>query len=90
MKLIELGNYDVIHAHDWLTFSAALKAKQQKNLPLIAHVHSIESDRAGGNPGNPFVREIEEITFLLADCVVAVSQRTKDAICQDYNIPQTK
>jgi glycosyltransferase involved in cell wall biosynthesis len=90
MKLVEIDNYDVIHAHDWLTFRAALKAKQRKNLPLIAHVHSIESDRAGGNPGNPFVREIEEITFLIADCVVTVSERTKEAICREYNIPRDK
>ncbi len=90
LKLIELGNYDVIHAHDWLTFRAALKAKQQMNIPLIAHVHSIESDRAGGNYGNPLVREIEELTFHLADCVVAVSQKTKDAICHDYGIPPDK
>jgi glycogen(starch) synthase len=83
--------YDVIHAHDWLTFRAALRAKQAKaNCPLILHVHSIERDRAGGNDGNPMVREIEGTSMMLADKIIAVSQLTKDAIVKDYDIPADK
>ena len=83
--------YDVIHAHDWLTFRAALRAKQAKvNCPLILHVHSIERDRAGGHAGNPLVREIEATTMLLADKIIAVSQLTKDAIVDDYGMPADK
>jgi len=81
---------DVIHAHDWLTFRAALLARQKKNVPLILHVHSIERDRAGGQPGNPWVREVEATAMLLADHVIAVSERTKQMICEDYGIPQNK
>lgn len=82
--------YDVIHAHDWLTFRAALRAKQVRNVPLILHVHSVESDRAGGSGGNPLVREIEATSLLLADTIVAVSQHTKNAIIKDYAIPADK
>lgn len=83
--------YDVIHAHDWLTFRAALRAKQARShCPLILHVHSIERDRAGGHDGNPLVREIEATSMLLADKVIAVSQLTKDAIVADYGIPADK
>lgn len=90
-KIASSREYDIIHAHDWLTFRAALRAKQAKiNCPLILHVHSIERDRAGGNAGNPLVREIEGTSMLLADKIIAVSQLTKDAIIADYGIPADK
>lgn len=84
--------YDIIHAHDWLTFRAGIRARQQSGKPLILHVHSVESDRAGGGSqaGNPLVREIEEMSFLLADRIIAVSQHTKNTIVRDYRIPGDK
>jgi len=89
-RLVEQTEFDIIHAHDWLTFRAALLAKEKSGRPLILHVHSIERDRAGGKPGNPLVREIEATAMLLADMVLAVSQRTKNAIVDDYKIPADK
>lgn len=89
-RLAEQLEFDIIHAHDWLTFRAALLARQKKNVPLILHVHSIERDRAAGQPGNPWVREVEATAMLLADHVIAVSERTKQMICKDYGIPQDK
>ena len=84
------NEYDIIHAHDWLTFRAAMKAKQATNLPLIAHVHSIESDRSGGVAGNPIIRDIERLGLMMADKVIAVSQMTKEAIAREYGIPLEK
>jgi glycogen(starch) synthase len=89
-QIIAEKEFDVIHAHDWLTFRAALRAKQLTGKPLIAHVHSIERDRAGGKYGNPLVREIENTAFLLADRVVAVSGRVKNMIMEEYSIPEDK
>ena len=89
-RLVVDKEFDVIHAHDWLTFRAALRAKAHRNVPLILHVHSVERDRAGGNDGNPLVREIEETSMLVADRIIAVSQLTKDAIVRDYAIPPEK
>lgn len=89
-RLAERLDFDIIHAHDWLTFRAALMARQIKNRPLVLHVHSIERDRAGGDHGNPWVREIEENTMLMADYVYAVSERTKQMIVEDYGIPASK
>jgi glycogen(starch) synthase len=89
-KLVESRQFDVIHAHDWLTFRAGLRARMYSNCPLILHVHSIERDRAGGKVGNPLVREIEATAFMMADRIVAVSQITKDMIVEDYGIPAEK
>lgn len=89
-RIVEEAEFDVIHAHDWLTFRAGIRAREKSGKPLIVHVHSIESDRAGGGSGNPLVREIEATTMLLADQVIAVSNHTKLAIVREYNIPADK
>lgn len=89
----ESREFDIIHAHDWLTFRAGLAAKRYSGRPLICHVHSVESDRAGGSSqhsphsGNPLVHEIEALAFSLADRIVAVSQHTKNMIIKDYGVP---
>ncbi len=90
-KLVEERSFDVIHAHDWLTFRAALAAKARTGWPLIVHVHSLECDRAGQeHGGNPLVREIEAAGMLLADRIIAVSERTKAAMVREYGIPADK
>lgn len=89
-QLVDETEFDIIHAHDWLTFRAALRAKEASGKTLIVHVHSIESDRAGGGYGNHLVREIEAQTMLIADRIIAVSEHTKKAIVRDYNIPYNK
>jgi len=89
-RITKNAEFDVIHAHDWLTFRAGIRAKQQSGKPLILHVHSVERDRAGGTRGNPLVREIEQLSMMLADKVIAVSNHTKNAIVADYAIPADK
>lgn len=90
-RIVTLGEFDIIHAHDWLTCRAALRAKMMTGKPLIVHFHSIEADRAGKEfGGNPMVREIEALTLAVADRVIAVSQFTKDAIIREYGIPGDK
>jgi glycogen synthase len=90
-RMIEDGReIDIVHAHDWLTFRAAMRIKERRGCPVILHVHSVESDRAGGGRGNPLVHEIEEMALHLADRVIAVSQHTKDCIVRDYGVPADK
>lgn len=90
-RIVESRQIDVIHAHDWLTFRAGLRAKQIKNVPLVVHVHSVEADRAGkAGGGNPLVREIEALGMLMADRIIAVSKLTKDTIVREYAIPADK
>jgi glycogen synthase len=89
-QLVQKKSYDAIHAHDWLTFEAGVRAKQITGKPLIAHVHATEFDRAGAGRGNSLVHEIEQHALMLADCIIAVSQLTKDLIVREYNIPSDK
>lgn len=81
---------DAIHAHDWLTMEAGIRAKQLTDAPLIVHVHATEFDRSGEHFGNPVVHEIEQQALLMADRIIAVSSITKSIIVQRYGIPADK
>lgn len=90
-RIVQLAEFDVIHAHDWLTFRAAIRAREKTNKPMILHVHSIEADRSGKEMGgNPVVREIEYLAMMMADKVIAVSDHNKKAIVREYAIPAEK
>lgn len=81
---------DIIHAHDWLTMEAGMRAKEISNAPLVVHVHATEFDRCGSDSGNPLVHEIEYQGLMMADRIIAVSNITKRIIMQRYGIPAEK
>ena len=81
---------DLVHAHDWLTYEAGVLAKKNYGLPLVAHVHSTEFDRAGMHTGNPLIHEIEYEGLMLADKIIAVSEITKRIVHEKYHIPLNK
>lgn len=83
-------DFDVIHAHDWLTMEAGVRAKELTGRPLIIHVHATEFDRSGQYSGNPIVQEIEQTALLAADRIFAVSNITKSIIVHKYGIPAEK
>lgn len=89
-RMVASKAIDIVHAHDWLTFRAGLRVKELKGCPLILHVHSVESDRAGSQQGNPLAKEVEELSMHLADQIIAVSQHTKNRIIEDYQVPADK
>ncbi|HEX9679079.1 MAG TPA: glycosyltransferase family 4 protein [Candidatus Saccharimonadales bacterium] len=89
-RLVDINEFDIIHAHDWLTFRAAIKLKRRCHKPLIVHIHATEYDRSGGRQGNNLVREIEYQGMMMADKVIAVSQATKRVLVEEYAIPATK
>jgi len=90
-SMVDGRDFDIVHAHDWLTFRAAMRVKEKRGCPVILHVHSVESDRSGTMfGGNPLVREIEGMAMLMADRIIAVSQHTKNCIIREYDIPAEK
>ncbi len=82
--------FDVIHAHDWLSFPAGINAKKVSGKPLVVHVHATEFDRTGGNNANQQVYEIEREGMEYADKIIAVSQYTKNIIVSHYGINPQK
>jgi len=83
------GNFDLIHAHDWLTFPAAVAAKKISGKPLILHVHSTDFDRSGGAI-NPEIFSIEKRGLDKADKIIVVSNRIKSRLTDQYHIPSDK
>lgn len=81
--------FDVIHAHDWLSFLAGIEAKRVSGKPFIAHVHATEYDRTGGAM-NDAVYQVERRGMEMADHVVAVSGYTKRVIMERYGISGDK
>jgi glycosyltransferase involved in cell wall biosynthesis len=81
--------FDVIHAHDWLSFPAGLVAKQISGKPFVAHVHATEFDRSGEHV-NQQIYDIERKGMEAADKVIAVSEFTKQILIHRYGIPSTK
>lgn len=89
--IAEEEDFDVIYAHDWLSFGAGMEAKKKTGKPLIVHVHATEFDRCGGPGGiNKDVYAIEKEGMEQADVVIAVSEFTKNIIVQRYGIPGSK
>ncbi len=89
-QLVADKEVHAIHAHDWLTMEAGLRAKELTGAPLIVHVHATEFDRSGEKRGNPIVHEIEQEALLMADRIIAVSNITKQIIMREYGIPSDK
>lgn len=82
-------NFDIIHAHDWLTYIAGVAAKKSSGKPLVIHVHATEFDRSGENT-NQQVYDIERYGMENADKIIAVSYYTKNIIVNRYGIDPEK
>jgi glycogen synthase len=83
------NDFDVIHAHDWLTYPAGIAAKTISGKPLVVHVHATDFDRSGGNV-NPSVFEIEKRGMEMADKVITVSNFTRNTVITKYGISPEK
>ncbi len=82
-------NFDIIHAHDWMTFAAGIALKNTYNKPLVLHVHSLEYDRVGHKNAS-WVYDIERHAMSKADKVIAVSEYTKGIIEGSYGLSGDK
>lgn len=87
--LAQQEDFDVIHAHDWMTYLAGMVVKALTGKPLVVHSHALEFDRSGDNV-NPQVSHIEWAGLQAADRVVAVSHYTKNRIVQRYGVSPDK
>ena len=83
-------DFDIIHAHDWLTYQAGLIAKRISGKPLVVHVHATEYDRGGEYNRNTIVYDIERNGMEGADHVITVSDWTRNIVIEKYGIPAHK
>ena len=76
--------FDIIHSHDWLTYSAGIHAKQVSGKPLVIHVHATDFDRSRGNV-NPTVYSLEKNGMDHADHIMCVSELTRQIVINKYH-----
>jgi glycogen(starch) synthase len=81
--------FDVIHAHDWMTFPAGVALAQITGKPLVVHIHSLEHDRSGYSI-NEQINQIERFGLEAANKVIAVSYYTARSIQRYHSIPAEK
>tara|TARA_R110000868_G_scaffold241497_1_gene496132 strand:+ start:111743 stop:113206 length:1464 start_codon:yes stop_codon:yes gene_type:complete len=81
--------FDVIHAHDWLTYPAGMAVRAITGKPLVCHIHATEFDRSGEHINQP-VYDLERMGMNAADRVIAVSRLTKAVVHTKYGVPNEK
>ncbi|MHC4527237.1 MAG: glycosyltransferase family 4 protein, partial [Planctomycetota bacterium] len=88
-ELAVYEQFDVVHAHDWMTYPAGIAVAKISGKPLVVHVHSTEFDRSGEHI-NQMIYDIERNGMEAADKVIAVSYFTRNIIIGRYGISGEK
>jgi len=82
-------DFDIIHAHDWMTFLAGLEVKSYSGKPLVLHIHSLDYDRAGSE-SRGWIYDVEKRAMNMADIILPVSDYTGNIIASHYGINTAK
>jgi len=88
-KLAMQDTFDVVHAHDWMTFLAGVEVKKATGKPLVVHVHASQYDRAGAD-ARGWIYDIEKYGMEEADRVIPVSEYTGRVVSGHYGINLAK
>jgi glycosyltransferase involved in cell wall biosynthesis len=88
-ELASKEDFDIIHAHDWMTYPAAIAVAELTGKPLVVHVHSTEFDRSGENV-NQVIYDIERAGMHSADRIITVSNFTRNIVINRYGISPQK
>lgn len=90
LALEHKDEFDVIHAHDWLTYMAGVAAKKVTGKPLVVHMHATSFDRGSEKNIDTRVYSLERRGMEAADKVIAVSELTRNICINKYGIPPEK
>ncbi len=88
-EIASIEDFDIIHAHDWMTYPAGIEIARRSGKPLVVQVHSTEFDRSGEHV-NQMIYDIERQGMHEADKIIAVSNYTKNIITSRYGVSPDK
>lgn len=88
-KLAMQRDFDIVHAHDWMTYLAGVEVKKATGKPLVVHLHASQYDRAGAD-ARGWIYDIEKYGMEEADRVIPVSRYTGKVVTGHYNISTDK
>lgn len=89
LRIVADKEFDIIYAHDWMTFLAGIELKFRTGKPLALHVHALDYDR-GGPDSRGWIFDLEKYAMEHADVIIPVSQYTGDIIAGHYHINRDK
>jgi glycosyltransferase involved in cell wall biosynthesis len=89
VELARGESFDVIHAHDWMTYAAGIAVAKATGKPLVVHVHSTEFDRSGEHV-NQRIYDCEREGVHFAQKIIAVSHFTKNILLAKYAVASDK
>ncbi len=86
------GNFDVIHAHDWLVAYAAKTLKNSFNIPIVATIHATESGRNSGihDETQRYINDTEWMLTYEASEVIVNSNYMKNELQRLFGLPYEK
>ena len=86
------GNFDVIHAHDWLVAYAAKTLKNSYNIPIVATIHATEAGRNSGihDETQRYINDTEWMLTYEASEVVVNSNYMKNELQRLFGLPYEK
>lgn len=87
-----LGDFDIIHAHDWLVKEAAGEMAKETGTPLVVTIHATEHGRNRGifNDLQRTINNVEMSLVREADGVITCSNYMADEVCRLFEIPRVK
>ena len=86
------GNFDVIHAHDWLVAYAAKTLKHSYNIPLISTIHATEAGRNSGirDEQQKYINDTEWMLTYESTEVIVNSNFMKGELQRLFGLPFEK
>merc|ERR1719375_879560 len=84
-----VGNFDIAHAHDWMTCKALVQCKNTYQLPCIFTFHSTEPGRTLGKPKDRIMAAESEAAFV-TDRIISVSDKLHGEIVHNFKVPDSK
>ncbi|MEU5565393.1 glycosyltransferase family 4 protein [Micromonospora musae] len=90
LRATEAGDYDVIHAHDWLVAHTAVTLAEHLALPLVTTIHATEAGRHQGWLPEEMNRTIHGVEHWLSNSstrVIACSGYMRDQVATLFDVP---
>ena len=90
--IAEHGNFDIIHAHDWLVASAAKTLKYAYNTPIVSTIHATEAGRNSGirTPEQKYINDTEWMLTYESSEVIVNSNYMKNELQRLFGLPYEK
>ncbi|QKW15161.1 glycosyltransferase family 4 protein [Verrucosispora sp. NA02020] len=90
LRAADTGDYDVVHAHDWLVAHTAITVAEHLDLPLVTTIHATEAGRHQGWLPEEMNRTIHGVEHWLSNAstrLIACSGYMRDQVTTLFDVP---